>query len=68
MKKKCQATASDVPTNIVYKHKKTVYWITDNSTNTEKTSIQVLGPIVKLIRVLHQMQGKKMHCKKSGKL
>ena len=39
MKKKCQATASDVPTNIVYKHKKTVYWITDNSTNTEKTSI-----------------------------
>ena len=33
------ATSNSVPQNIVYKHKKTVYWIADNLTQPCKTSV-----------------------------
>ena len=38
-KKKMSVSSANIPQNIVYKHRKTIFWITDNTQNTNKTIV-----------------------------
>ena len=57
-RKKNSVTSPSVPQNIVYKHKKTIFWISDSLSSREKTSVYFLTSRKLAVRQLRRLREK----------
>ena len=55
-RKKNSVTSPSVPQNIVYKHKKTIFWISDSVSSLEKTSVYFLTSRKLAVRQLRRLR------------